>query len=133
MSFDLRLVGPERFSSRENLTTTSAFNWIFEVTPGAFESHFVSKERLDLRLLVPCAGEQNVLGRASSMSKATSYRIKLSVATQIPNAPRRQRAQPLGTVEAPDERSAEAAAVGQFGLSAEQRGRLVVQAEDDAE
>jgi hypothetical protein len=46
MSFDLRLVGPERFSSRENLTTTSAFNWIFEVTPGAFESHFVSKERL---------------------------------------------------------------------------------------
>ena len=46
MSFDLRLVGPERFYSRENLTTTSAFNWIFEVTPGAFESHFVSKERL---------------------------------------------------------------------------------------
>jgi hypothetical protein len=46
MSFDLRLFGPERFSSRENLTTTSAFNWIFEVTPGAFESHFVSKERL---------------------------------------------------------------------------------------
>ncbi len=46
MSFDLRLVGPKRFYSRENLTTTSAFNWIFEVTTGAFESHFVSKERL---------------------------------------------------------------------------------------
>jgi hypothetical protein len=47
MSFDPRLVGPERFYSRENLTTTPAFNWIFEVTPGAFEaSHFVSKERL---------------------------------------------------------------------------------------
>ena len=45
----------------------------------------------------------------------------------------RQRAQPLGTVEAPDERAAEAAAAGQFGLTAEQRRRLVVRAEDDAE
>ena len=45
----------------------------------------------------------------------------------------RQRAQPLGTVEAPDERAAEAAAAGQFGLTAEQRRRLVVRAEDEAE
>ena len=42
----------------------------------------------------------------------------------------RQRAKPLGTVEATDERTAEAAAVGQFELSAEQRRRLVVRAED---
>ena len=42
----------------------------------------------------------------------------------------RQRAKPLGTVEATDERTAEAAAAGQFGLSAEQRRRLVLRAED---
>ena len=42
----------------------------------------------------------------------------------------RQRAQPLGTVAATDERTAEAAAVKQFELSAEQRRRLVVRAED---
>ena len=42
----------------------------------------------------------------------------------------RGRAQPLGTVEAPDERAAEAAAAGQFGLSAEQRRRLALRAED---
>ena len=82
MSFDLRLVGPERFYSRENLTTTSAFNWIFEVTPGAFESHFVSKERLIYACSSPVPAT-NVLGRASSMSKTTSYRIKLSVATDV--------------------------------------------------
>ena len=45
----------------------------------------------------------------------------------------RQRAKPLGTVEAPDERAAEKAAAGQFGLSHEQRRRLVVRAEDEAE
>ena len=45
----------------------------------------------------------------------------------------RQRAQYLGNVQAPDERSAEAAAAGQFGLTAEQRLRLIVRAEDDAE
>ena len=45
----------------------------------------------------------------------------------------RGRAQPpLGT-EPPDERAAEAAAAGQFGLTAEQRRRLVLRAEDDAE
>jgi hypothetical protein len=42
----------------------------------------------------------------------------------------RQRAHPLGTVEAPDERAAEVAAAG---LTAEQRRSPVVQAEDDAE
>ena len=45
----------------------------------------------------------------------------------------RQRAKYLGNVQAPDERSAEAAAAGQFGLTAEQRLRLIVRAEDDAE
>ena len=45
----------------------------------------------------------------------------------------RQRAHPLGTVEAPDEQAAEVAAVGQFGLTAEQRRRLVVRAEEDAD
>jgi hypothetical protein len=45
----------------------------------------------------------------------------------------RGRAQPLGTVEARDERAAEVAAAAQFGLSHEQRRRLVVRAEDDAE
>ncbi len=39
------------------------------------------------------------------------------------------RAQPLGTVEAPDERAAEAAAVQQFKLSDEQRKRLAVREE----
>jgi len=42
----------------------------------------------------------------------------------------RQRAQYLGTVEARDERAAEAAAAVQFGLSDEQRRRLAVRAED---
>jgi hypothetical protein len=43
---------------------------------------------------------------------------------------RRGRAQPLGTVEAPDERTAEAAAAKRFGLSNEQRRRLALRAED---
>jgi hypothetical protein len=42
----------------------------------------------------------------------------------------RSRAQPLGTVEAPDERAAEAAAAKRFGLSNEQRRRLALRAED---
>jgi hypothetical protein len=42
----------------------------------------------------------------------------------------RARAIPLGTVKAPDERAAEAAAVGQFGLDDEQRRRLAVRKED---
>jgi hypothetical protein len=41
----------------------------------------------------------------------------------------RGRAQPLGTVEAPDERAAEVAAVEQVQLSDEQRKRLVVREE----
>ena len=41
----------------------------------------------------------------------------------------RGRAQQLGTVEAPDERSAEAAAAVQFGLDAEQRKRVAVREE----
>jgi hypothetical protein len=41
----------------------------------------------------------------------------------------RGRAQPLGTVEAPDERAAEVAAAAQFGLNDEQRKRLVVREE----
>ena len=39
----------------------------------------------------------------------------------------RKRAQYLGTVDAPNERAAEAAAVAEFDLSDEQRRRLVVQ------
>jgi hypothetical protein len=42
----------------------------------------------------------------------------------------RQRAHYLGTVEAPDERAAEAAAVAQFDLDEEQRKRLAVQEQD---
>ena len=41
----------------------------------------------------------------------------------------RGRAQPLGTVEAPDERAAEAAAIEQFQLNDEQRKRLAVREE----
>jgi hypothetical protein len=39
----------------------------------------------------------------------------------------RKRGQYLGTVEAPNEKAAEAAAVSEFALSDEQRRRLVVQ------
>jgi hypothetical protein len=42
----------------------------------------------------------------------------------------RQRAQHVGTVKAPDERSAEAVAVAQFGLDDEQRKRLAVREPD---
>jgi hypothetical protein len=41
----------------------------------------------------------------------------------------RQRALPLGVVEAPDKKAAEAAAVKKFGLDDEQRMRLAVRAE----
>ena len=41
----------------------------------------------------------------------------------------RARAIPLGVVKAPDERTAEAAAVVQFGLDEEQRERLAVREE----
>ena len=39
----------------------------------------------------------------------------------------RKRGQYLGTVEAPNEKAAEAAAVAEFDLSDEQRQRLVIQ------
>jgi hypothetical protein len=42
----------------------------------------------------------------------------------------RKRGQYLGTVEAPDEKAAEAAAVAEFDLSVEQRRRLVVSERD---
>jgi hypothetical protein len=42
----------------------------------------------------------------------------------------RQRAQYIGTVKAPDERTAEAAAVAQFKLDNEQRRRLAVREGD---
>jgi hypothetical protein len=42
----------------------------------------------------------------------------------------RQHAHYLGTVEAPDERAAEAATVTQFDLDEEQRKRLAVQEQD---
>jgi hypothetical protein len=64
--------------------------------------------------------------RRMSPPPSTATRLRTWRATLL-----RQRAQPLGTVEAPDERAAEAAAAGQFGLTAEQRRRLVVQ--DDAD
>jgi hypothetical protein len=57
--------------------------------------------------------------RRSALAKLRSWRASLL----------RQRAQYLGNVETP----AEAAAAGQFGLTAEQRLRWTVRAEDDAE
>jgi hypothetical protein len=42
----------------------------------------------------------------------------------------RKRGQYLGTVEAPNEKAAETAAVAEFDLSAEQRQRLVVSERD---
>jgi hypothetical protein len=58
--------------------------------------------------------------KKSKATKLRSWRVSLL----------RQRAHHLGTVEAPDERTAEAAAVVQFGLNEEQRKRLVVRAQD---
>ena len=43
----------------------------------------------------------------------------------------RQRGQYLGTVQALDERSAEAAAVAEFNLNEEQRKRLAVRADEN--
>jgi hypothetical protein len=45
----------------------------------------------------------------------------------------RKRGQYLGTVEAPNEKAAEAAAVAEFNLSDEQLRRLIVQEQDSAE
>jgi hypothetical protein len=60
--------------------------------------------------------------------KGTAAKLRSWRATRL-----RQRAQYHGNVEAPDERSAEAAAAGQFGLTAEQRLRLVVRLEDETD
>jgi len=57
--------------------------------------------------------------RATS-AKLRSWRVSLI----------RKRAQYLGTVEAPNERAAEAAAVAEFDLSDDQRRRLVVRERD---
>ena len=65
-------------------------------------------------------------GRCSTAATGTARR---RTATKRSSAA----AQPLGDVEAPDAKAAEAAAAGQFGLSHEQRQRLVVRVEDDAE
>jgi hypothetical protein len=53
----------------------------------------------------------------STAAKLRSWRVSLI----------RKHGQYLGTVEAPNERAAEAAAVAEFELSDEQRRRLVVQ------
>jgi hypothetical protein len=52
-----------------------------------------------------------------STAKLRSWRVSII----------RKRGQYLGTVEAPNEKAAEAAAVAEFDLSDEQRRRLVVQ------
>jgi hypothetical protein len=53
----------------------------------------------------------------STAAKLRSWRVSII----------RQRGQYLGTVQAPNEKAAEAAAVAEFDLSDEQRLRLVVQ------
>jgi hypothetical protein len=58
--------------------------------------------------------------KSKATTKPQSWRVSLL----------RQRAHHLGTVEASDERAAEAAAVAQFDLNEEQRKRLVVRAQD---
>jgi hypothetical protein len=55
-----------------------------------------------------------------SAAKLRSWRVSLI----------RKRGQYLGTVEAPNEKAAETAAVAEFDLSAEQRQRLVVSERD---
>jgi hypothetical protein len=52
----------------------------------------------------------------STLAKLRSWRVSII----------RKRGQYLGTVEAPNEKAAEAAAVAEFDLSDEQRQRLVV-------
>jgi hypothetical protein len=59
--------------------------------------------------------------RQGTAAKLRSWRVSLI----------RNRSQYLGTVEAPNERAAEAAAVAEFELSDEHRRRLVVRERDD--
>jgi hypothetical protein len=64
------------------------------------------------------------LRRAAGTAKAAKLRSwRVSIL--------RQRAHYVGTVQAPDERSAEAAAVAEFNLNEEQRKRLAVRALED--
>ena len=63
--------------------------------------------------------------RSPKKKKATAAKLRFWRVSIL-----RQRAQYLGTVEAPDERTAEAAAVAQFDLSEEQR-RLAVRERDE--
>ena len=70
------------------------------------------------------------IAHVHSTEKDTSeegHRRQAALMARLGPAPARQAP---GTVEAPDERAAEKAAAGQFGLSHEQRRRLVVRAED---
>jgi hypothetical protein len=63
--------------------------------------------------------------RTPTKKKATAAKLR-SWRVSILHA----RAIYLGTVEAPDERTAEAAAVAQFGLDDEQRRRLALRQEE---
>jgi len=58
--------------------------------------------------------------KKATAAKLQSWRVSLI----------RKRGQCLGTVEAPNDKAAEAAAVAEFELSDEQRRRLVVQKRD---
>jgi hypothetical protein len=63
--------------------------------------------------------------RRPSKRKATAAKLKSWRVSLL-----RHRAEYLGTVEAPDERAAEVAAVAQFNLGEEERKRLAVREQD---
>jgi hypothetical protein len=63
--------------------------------------------------------------RAPPKKKATAAKLRSWRVSIL-----RQRAHYFGTVEAPDEKAAEAAAVTQFQLDEEQRKRLAVREQD---
>jgi hypothetical protein len=65
-------------------------------------------------------GSKPMTKRKKPNAKPRSWRVSII----------RKRGQYLGTVEAPNEKAAEAAAVAEFDLSAEQRQRLVVSERD---
>ena len=60
---------------------------------------------------------KNITRQRPTAAKLRSWRVSII----------RERGQYLGTVEAPNEKAAEAAAVAEFELSDDQRRRLVVQ------
>jgi hypothetical protein len=76
--------------------------------PRPFMGHLFSAARENKPL--------KTVGRKPPVAKLRSWRVSMI----------RKRAQYLGTVEAPNEKAAEAAAVAEFDLSDEQRRRLVV-------